>query len=160
MKWVGGVRLFLLAAVSLLPVLAACSARPAQPVATPKPAPPIASDPVGGEANVLLSRYGYHIRAVGLTTPLTLPSKWLPGERSSVDGSDLELASKAVGLDLAPYLGQTVQAFEIDLKEQAYGEPLSAIFLIANGKLVGAYLEFAGFDRGRIRPLSWRPPRR
>jgi len=124
---------------------------------SPSESRPVGSERAAAQAHALLSRYGYHIKGLGEIMQRALPSKEQARQHPTEDTGRPEWASRVVGLDLDPYAGKTVQELSYTLVERAYGAPLSAVFLIADGRLVGAYFYVAGARGGNIQPLSWRP---
>jgi len=108
--------------------------------------------PAHRQARGLLSRYGWTTAGRWATHQVTLPQSFehRPGEFPiPIYWAYNNELSKAIGLDLSPYLGQRVEATVYELQEQLpeFLRPYTrarAVIVTHKGKIIGAWI-----DKGR-----------
>lgn len=116
------------------------------------PAPLSIPAEVHSQARELLSRYGWTMTGQWATHRVTLPQSFehLPGQFPiPIYWAYNNELSKAIGLDLSPYLGQRVEATVYELQEELpeFLRPYTkarAVVVTLEGKIIGAWI-----DKGR-----------
>jgi len=135
----------------LLVLLAAVPVTGCTPVPLPSPTEAVPAE-AHHQARELLSRYGWTTTDRWATHWVTLPQRFehRPGEFPiPIYWAYNNELSKAIGLDLSPYLGQRVEATVYDLEEELpeFLRPYTkarAVVVTHMGKTIGAWI-----DKGR-----------